>query len=327
MPEPSNHSLTDRDPLNTQNIRRAIIIVGTLLIVVITAFGAYYYWDRFLPRGEPSPVESAIREAEQAVRENPQDPDFRLALAQVYYENRMFSEALEHARQVLNVAPDSENALLIAGLSNIRLGQPADAISPLEHFIKLRQDSPMAKSDTILEMAYYFVGESYNKIEQNEKAIPPLEAALEITPTDADALYQLGMARRALGQCETALESYHQAVRLVPDFTEAYQGMVECYSLLDEPGRTEYAQGMKDFGMKDYRSAQNHLQKAVQLLPEYVPALLGLGLAYEKQGKLAAAAEVLQQAVSLDPHDFAARQALGRVKAALSALQSQEKSQ
>jgi len=322
----TKQSLSKKDALSTSAIRRAIVIVGVLLLLVITAFSAYYYWDRFLPRGEQSPVEAAIQEAEQAVRENPQDPEQRLALARVYYENRMYPEALNHASQVLNVAPDSENALLIAGLSNIRLSQPAEAIPPLEHFIDLRKDSPVARSDTLLELAYYFVGESYVKLNQYTDAIPPLEAALEITPTDADALYQSGLAKQFLGDCDAALAHYQKAVRLVPDFTEAYQGMAECYAAKNDPGRVKYAQGMLAFGQKDYATARTNLMDAVQTLPDSVPALLGLGLTYEKLGDFTAAKDALQRAMTIDPHDLAVRQALGRVQASLDALKSQEKS-
>lgn len=322
----TNQSLSKKDAMSTRTLRRAIIIVGVLLLLVIAAFGAYYYWDRFSPRGNQSPVESAIQEAEQAVRENPQDPEQRLALARVYYENRMYPEALDHATQVLSVAPDSENALLIAGLSNIRLEQPADAIPPLEHFIDLRKDSAVAKSDMLLELAYYFVGESYVKLSQYADAIPPLKAALEITPTDADALYQLGLAKQSLGDCDAALARYQKAVRLVPDFTEAYQGMAECYAKQNDPGRVNYAQGMLAFGQKDYETAKTTLMDAVQTMPESVPALLGLGLTYEKLGDFTAARDVLQRAMAIDPHDLAVRQALGRIQASLDALKSQEKS-
>ncbi len=323
----TNHPLSKKETLSTRNIRRAIIIVGVLLLIVIAAFSAYYYWDRFWPRGEQSPVESAIQEAEQAVRENPQDPELRLALSRIYYENRMYPEALDHAKQVLSVAPDSENALLIAGLSNIRLSQPADAIPLLERFIDLRKNSAVARSDMLLELAYYFVGESYVKLGQHAQAIPPLQAALQITPTDADALYQLGLAHQALGQCDEALENYQKAVRLVPDFTEAYQAMADCYAAQNKPGLVKYAQGMQAFGKKDYSAAKTLLMDAVQNLPDYVPALLGLGLTYEKLGDFNAAQEVLKQAMMRDPHDLAVRQALGRVQSSLDVLKSQEKSE
>ncbi|NOX61731.1 MAG: tetratricopeptide repeat protein [Chloroflexi bacterium] len=323
----TNGSLPKKDLLSTQNIRRAIIIVGALLLVVVAAFSAYYYWDRFLPRGDLSPIEMAIEEAQQAVKENPQDPDLRLDLARIYYENRMYEEALEQAGQVLNAFPDNNDALLIVGLSNIRLDQPAEAIPPLEKFIELRKDHSTARADVVLEMVYYFVGESYMKLGQSAEAVPPLEAALEITPTDADALYQLGLAKQSLGDPEAALTYYHKAVRLVPDFTEVYEGMVECYTALNMPAHVEYAKGMKAFGTRDYELAKNHLLKAVEDLPDFAPALLGLGLTYEKLGELETAAEIIQRALDLNPHDFATRQALGRVQASLDALRLQEQSQ
>ena len=323
----TNGSLPEKDVLSTQNIRRATIIVGVLLLVVTVAFGSYYYWDRFFPRGDLAPIEIAIQEAQQAIKENPQDPELRLDLARIYYENRMYAQALDQADQVLSAFPDNPDALLIVGLSNVRLDRPAEAIPPLEKFIDLRKEHPTAKADVVLEMVYYFVGESYMKIGQSADAVPPLEAALEITPTDADALYQLGVAKQSLGDPEAALTYYHKAVRLVPDFTEAYEGMVECYAALDMPAHVEYAQGMKAFGTRDYELAKTHLLKAVEELPDFAPALLGLGLTYEKLGELEAAIEIIQRALELNPHDFAVRQALGRVQAGLDALRLQEQSQ
>ena len=320
----TNPSLPQKDPFSTRNLRRAIIVVGVLLILLLIAFIGYYYWDRFAPRGSPSPIEVALSEAEQAVQDDPQNPDLRLALARLYFENRMYDQALDQAQQLLQVEPENQEALLIAGMSNVRLEQPAAAIPPLLKVIDARKDSPTAKSDMMLEMVYYFVGESYNKTGQYQEAIPQLEAALAIMPTDADAQYQLGLAYQGVGQQEEALAHFHEAVRFVPDFTEAYQSMVESYKALHRPGYAEYAQGMLAFTEKDYRTAEAHLLEAVDTLPEFVPALLGLGLTYEKMGNLTAAQDILQKAVDIDPHDLATRQALGRVQASLEARKTQE---
>ena len=99
-------------------------------------------------------------------------------------------------------------------------------------------------------------GESYVKLNQPAEAIPVLEAALVINRTDADALYQLGLAYQASGQPQTALERYHQAVRLVPDFVQVYQGMIESYSALGQPHPVAYARGMEAFCLQDYEAAQ-----------------------------------------------------------------------
>lgn len=323
----TNPPVSKKDPLDPRNLRRAILIVGALLIVILVAFSAYYYWDRFVPRGAMSPAEIAIQEAVQAVKDNPQDPALRLALAKLYYENRMYEQSLEQSQQLLQIAPDSQEALLIAGMSHVRLDQPADAIPLLQKVIDARKDSAIAKSDMILEMVYYFVGDSFIKLGQFADAVPPLEAAIEIMPTDADAHYRLAIAYQGMGEHEQALDHFQEAVRFVPDFTEAYEGMVDSYTALHRPGYADYAQGMVAFANKDYDTAESYLLKAVDALPEFLPALLGLGLTYEKQGNLTAAQDVLERALAINPHDLATRQALGRVQASLSAMNPQESSQ
>ena len=323
----TNQPISEKSAVSTRTIQRAIIVVGVLLILVLTAFSAYYYWDRFAPRGAASPTEIAIQEAIQAVKEDPQNPDLRLNLARLYYENRMYDLALEQTQQLLQVAPDSQEALLIAGMSHVRLGHAAEAIPLLQKVIDVRKESATAKSDMILEMLYYFVGESYIKKGEFAEAIAPLQEAMTIMPTDADAAYQLGLAYQGLGKHEDAVEQFHAAVRFVPDFSEAYEGMITSYKALHRPGYTEYAEGMLAFTKKDYQTAEAHLLKAVDALPQFVPALLGLGLTYEKMGDYTAAQDILQKAVSTDPHDLASRQALGRVQASLKAMQTQEQSQ
>ncbi len=310
----------------TRHLARAIVVVGALLILVSGLFAGYYYWDRFRPRGQPSPVEEALRQAEQAVRENPADPHLRVELAALYYENRLYPRALEEAEQVLRVEPDNEGALLLAGMAAIQMERLEEALPPLERFIQRRKERPGAKGDLQLEMAYYFVGYARVALGQSEQAVAPLQAALKISPTDADALYQLGLAYQHAGKCSQALPVWEKAVRLVPDFTEAYQGLAACYQALGQPDRALYAQGMVAFSEKHYRTAQSQLEQVVARLPEDASAWLGLGLVYEKLGDLEAAQQALAQARQLDPQDLAIQHAYGRVQAALEALRSQEQS-
>ena len=173
----------------------------------------------------------------------------------------------------------------------------------------------MAKSDTVLEMAYYFLGESYVKLNRPADAIPALEAALGINRADADAIYQLGQAYQANDQPEAALDRYHQAVRFVPDFTEAYHSMVEAYSALGQTDYVAYARGMEAYTLQDDLTAQTQLEQATNALPDFAPAFLGLGLAYERLEKLDAALTAVQRALELSPDDLATRQTLGRLQA------------
>ncbi len=303
--------------VHTSQLQRLVIIAATAVVASTLLFGGYYYWDRYVHLGDKSPIELDIEHLEQAIREDPQDPERRVALAEYYLGKEMYAEALDQSGQVLVTFPEHEGALLVNGIAYVRLSKPTEAIPPLEKFASLRKDLPMANTDTGLETAYYFLGESYNKTNRPADAITAFEAALVISPTDADALYQAGVASQATGRPEKALEYFHRAVRLVPDFTEAYAGMIESYTALDKPDYVAYARGMQAFSLQDYKTAQTHLEFATTALPDFAPAFLGLALTYEKTGQLDLALAAVDKALALDPNDFAAQQTRGRIQAAM----------
>ena len=301
---------------STQTIQRAFWIVLGLLLVIVVSFAVYYIWDRYSHAEGQTPAELDVARMETAVYEQPQDPGLRVMLAESYLQVGWYEQALEQADQVLHQHPENASAALISGISHVRLDRPEEALGPLHTFVALRKDGPMARSDTALEAAYYFLGESYVHLGQPAEAIEPLEAALLISPVDADALYQLGLAYHADGQPELAVQRYQKAARLVPDFVEVYQAMVDSYSTLNQPDHVTYAQGMVAFSQKDYQAAVFQLERATEALPDFAPAFLGLGLAYENTGDLQPALSAIQRALELDPGDFAAQQALGRLQSA-----------
>jgi tetratricopeptide (TPR) repeat protein len=240
-----------------------------------------------------------------------------VALAETYLVAGQYQDALSQAEQVVTLYPEHEAALLIAGLAAARLDRPDAALAPLEQFVAQRQDGPMARADMALETAYYFLGESYLKLDRPGEAIPILEAALEIDGVDADALYQAGLAYHATGQPEIALQKYYDAVRLVPDFVEAYRGMSEIYRTMDQAGYDTYAQGMVAFCERDHAAAAANLERATEALPDFGPAFRGLGLTYEQMGRLGEALTALQRALMLAPDDLASQQAIGRIQTTL----------
>ncbi|RME45350.1 MAG: tetratricopeptide repeat protein [Caldilineae bacterium] len=303
--------------LSTKTLQRTIWLVGIVLVLVVLSFGGYYYWDRYIHLGDKSPLEVDIAHLEQAIRDDPQNPDARVALAEYYLTKGMYPDAIEQANQVLNAYPDNQGAMLVAGVAAVRMNKPEEALEPLEKFVALRKDGPMANTDTALETAYYFLGESYMALDRPQDAIPVLEGALVINRTDADALYLLGQAYQATGRPEDALQQYQKAVRLVPDFTEAYTAMIEAYSTLNQEDYVAYARGMQAFTLKDYQTARTHLEYATNALPDFAPAFLGLALTYEKLGQPQAALQAVDRALDLDPTDFAAQQAYGRLQSIL----------
>lgn len=320
-----NQLMHKRHQFSTQSIQRSVRLVFVALVATLAVFAGYYYWDRYVVRfDDKSPLELNIEHLQQAIRDDPQNPDMRVALAEFYLTKGLFKDAVDQTDQVLGAYPDNESALLIKGIAHIRLNQPEAALPALEQFVAARKDQPMANTDTALEAAYYFLGESYMKLKRPDDAIPVLEKALVINRTDADAFYQLGLALQASGQPEAALERYQQAIRFVPDFTEVYSAMINSYSALNQPDYVAYARGMEALSLQDLNTAQTHLEHATKALPDFAPAFLGLALTYERIGMLTQAQATIQQALELNPDDLAARQAFGRIQSTLNAKEGQQ---
>ena len=299
---------------DTRLIKRLVWIALAALLLGMIAFGGYYYWDRYVHLGDKSPVVRNIEHLEKLARENPQDADARLALAQYYLESGMYPEAIDQAQQVSKVYPDNDGALFILGLAYTQTEKPEAAIEPLEKFAETHRKSEMAHIDSGLEAALYFLGENYVKLNRSGEAVDVLTEALGINRTDADAMYQLGLAYAQQGQHDQAVEQFQNAVLFVPDFGDAYSHMVESYSALAKPDFVTYALGMQSYAKQDYSQARQHLETAAQKLPDFLLVHIGLGLTYEQLGDFQLAQKSYERALEIDPNDFTASNALTRIK-------------
>ncbi|MBI5934805.1 MAG: tetratricopeptide repeat protein [Chloroflexi bacterium] len=301
----------------TNQIRRIVIYAAIALGLALMSFGGYYYWDRYVHLGDESPVSMSINELERAAQEHPDNIEIRLALAESYMLDTQYDRAIQQASVVLNAYPDNERAMFIVGVGYASSGRPEESLAPLEKFTKIRAAAPTASLDSSLETALFYLGNSYINLGRYEEAIPKLSQALTINSTDADAFYLLGQAYTETGQHEQAVQNYQEAVRFVPNFAEAYQGMAESYTALDRPEYAAYARGMVAFSKGNYSAARRDLEHAAQTLSDYAPLYVGLGLACEELGDLASAEAHLKRALEIDPYDFTATQALGRVQSVM----------
>ena len=305
---------TPRDPDN-RLLTRVVLALLAAVVLTVGAFAAYYYWDRYVAIGDQSPVERNIAHLEQMVRKNPEDAETRLSLAQYYLENAMYAKALDQTQQILKAYPDSEGALFIVGVASGRSGQPQAALEPLEKLAAMRRKSPMAKIDTVLQATLYYLGENYVKLDTTDKAIAVLGEALTIDRTDADALYQLGVAYAQGGQHQLAVEQWQQAVLFVPDHADAYRQMANSYDALSMPDYVIYARAMAAYSSQDYAQARTALEQAAARLPDFPAVHLGLGLTYEHLKEFQLATQSYQRVLAVDPHNLVATYGLERIHA------------
>jgi tetratricopeptide (TPR) repeat protein len=106
----------------------------------------------------------------------------------------------------------------------------------------------------------------------------------------------LGNVYQSQGLYDRAIEQYQAALRLEPDFAEAYYNLGVAYQY----------QGLYDLAIEQY-------QATLKLRPDYVRAHYNLGIAYQYQGLYDRAIEQYQAALKLWPYYAEAYNNLGNV--------------
>jgi len=301
---------------STYQLQRIVILAAIILGIAVVSFGAYYYYDRYYT-SQPTVSELSISQAEQAVRDDPQNVDKRLMLAETYMLNRRFADAITQALQVKSTKPDNLNADFVLGVAYANSGKPQQAVDPLEKFIESRKDEDMAGLDQQLQSALYYLGDSFLQLGDAQDAIQPLEITVNFVQTDADSIYKLGLAYAGVQRYDDAIAAFQRAAAFIPNFSEAYEAMATAYDAQGKTVEAGYARAMVTYSKKDYATAHSMLAKINQSAPEFAPAFIGLGLTCEAEKDLPCALSAYQTAVKLEPDDFSANQGAQRVQAGL----------
>jgi tetratricopeptide (TPR) repeat protein len=299
---------------DTHQLTRITVLAGIVLVLAVISFAGYYYYDRYYNKPQLGTQEMSVAHAEQAVRDNPDDLEKRMALAEVYMLYQRYTDAITQAQQVLASEPENQRGWLVIGVASANTGNPADAIDPLTRFVDARKNEDMPGLDKSLQAAAYYLGDSYLQLGKPQEAIEPLTQAVNWSQTDADAMYKLGMAYSALQDYPKAVNMFSAATAFVPDFLEAYDAMAIAFDAAGKPDYGDYARGMSAYSKKDYKTAIELLQKSAQAQPGYAPTFAGLGMAYEALGRLQEALDAYQTGVQLDPNSFNASRGAERVQ-------------
>jgi protein O-GlcNAc transferase len=145
------------------------------------------------------------------------------------------------------------------------------------------------------EPRYHFVlGQSLQALRRWDKAIGAYETALKLQPEFVDAWNNLGICRQLRRQFPQAAAAYRQALALDP----ANAGvMANLGTVLREMG--------------DWAQAVELLRAASNLEPSAASHAVNLGIAYWNQGNFADAERTLKQALALAPNDAEALFNLG----------------
>ena len=136
-------------------------------------------------------------------------------------------------------------------------------------------------------------------------AILAYDRAIDLTPDYAEAYFNRGATKSALGDLQAALADYDEAVRLNPDLAETYLNRGNAKSALGDP----------QAALADY-------DEAIRLTPDYAAAYFNRGNTKGTLGDLQAALTDYDEAIHLNPDLAAAYFNRGATKSDLGDLQA-----
>jgi len=224
---------------------------------------------------------STLPGLEARVRSHPNSVQWRLALADAYYERKMVHDAFVQYNRAAELDNTSYEAAL--GLARVQydLGDYNSAMKAVKRAVAIKADSAEALA---------LQGNIYLEQKQYAKAVERLGKAVEIDPANADAWESLPIAHVRAEQLPQAAETARRAVKALPDSVAAHMNLGLVMAL-----------------RKDLKGAEQQLRVARDLDPgDPEPPLRLAELLVEQYKKLKEAYELASESAAIDPRDGSA---------------------
>jgi tetratricopeptide (TPR) repeat protein len=178
---------------------------------------------------------------------------------------------------------------------------------------------------------HYLTGNSYYSLGQNREALPYLEKALQIAPSDLNTLSNLGLVYDDLGMDAECDRLYEQAFKYHPDnilllnnyayhLSERGQKLKEALEMskktIDkEPNNSSYLDtyGWILYKLKDYENAAIYIERAVKV-NKNATLLDHLGDVYAAMDEIVKALKYWNEALQLDPDNQSIKSKVDKYK-------------
>jgi tetratricopeptide (TPR) repeat protein len=219
----------------------------------------------------------------------------------------------------------------------------------LEHYQKERFDLAENLAKTITQkypdhqFGWKVIGALYQHTGRLQKSLIANQRAVEISPNDAEAHYNLGNTLKVIGRIEDAETSYKKAIAIKPEYAEAHSNLGITLQTLGrlEDAKTSYKKAiaikpdlaeahynlgntLKDLGRLE--DAETSYKKAIAIKPEYAEAHSNLGNTLNELGRLKDAAVSYNKAIAIKPEFAEAHSNLGNTLKDLGRLEDAETS-
>lgn len=197
--------------------------------------------------------ERAKNEFKSVLRNDSKNEEALQYLGTIAWLDSDFEIALTYYLQVVEISPNTVNALYNLGITYQKLGKLDDAIEFIEKAIKVNPNEKML-----------FIHASLAKSlgRHQTVSLKDYQRVLEFNPTSINALGNSGRLYEDLKQYDKALEMYNKITKLAPEKGMAYYDKAIVYETI-----------------KDYNKALENIEKALilyQTNPDGLPNKQGL---------------------------------------------------
>lgn len=139
-------------------------------------------------------------------------------------------------------------------------------------------------------MGHYNLGEVYIELSRYSESLSSLKEAIRINPKHRSAYYQLGFALIQMGRDEDSIVPLETSLQLDAKSQATRKRLAEAHTNLSVL-----------FGKrKQFKQSMHHIKEAINVVPDYGPAHLSMGICYTDLGRYQEALKKFHEALKLD---------------------------
>jgi tetratricopeptide (TPR) repeat protein len=154
----------------------------------------------------------SLHSLKSAFEHDPENAELGLLIAEVYFQEKNYAQAMRCVNRILEKRPDNFEATFLAGLIQQSKGELSDAQRRFERAVGLKKDSSAAHAT---------LGSLLANVGNKKQALKHLSTALKLKPSPS-VHYLLGAVYYNSGQSKRAIQHLKQATELDPQYGEAF---------------------------------------------------------------------------------------------------------
>lgn len=269
---------------------------------------------------------------ESILLESPDYADANQLLGALLLQTGSPQQALTFLQRAVALAPNTASFHGNLGIAYTRCGEHAQAITAYQQAQRLDPNNV----EVLRNLAA-----ALTRLKRFRDALNPLQLALHLDPQSAEILLRIGWVHYKLEESAQALKYFELALTHEPDNLQALAGIGQILLAQEKPEpRTvevwrrlatldpENPSMHNNLGTvlkncEDYAGAEAACRAALQLMPDFFPALCNLGMVHALRNEMDEAQQMLLQSLqaaenrpSREASDPQARQAYAKVDAA-----------